>query len=555
MAEITLGSLFDGSGGFPLAAAMCGIRPVWASEVEPFPLRVTTRRLPKMAHLGDVAGIDGGKVEPVDIVTFGSPCQDLSLAGGRAGIHGSRSGLFYEAMRIVSEMREATDGRYPRFIVWENVTGAFSSNKGEDFHAVVQAIADLSEPGAPIPRPEKWARAGEVVGDGFSIAWRTLDAQHWGVPQRRRRIYLVADLAGGRAGAVLFESEGLPRDPSARELAEQVVAAPAGAGARMPGGEDGGVAAFFDVRLTSEGTRNARSNVYETDTSRTLDTSGNAPESNHGGVAVVYGIGGANSRGMLSDNPKAGIYEAATTRTIDTRGGNPACNQGGMVIIEGGGQRPSHRGGGCAESDVMYTLKADGKHAVAYGIDRAAYNQGRNASFSFSVEEELEPTMVSRGPNAVAHPAYSTSKSNHHAQADEGVAGTLCASDWKDPPCVCAEAEDYVVRRLTPLECCRLQGFPDWWCEGLGTDEPTDEDIAFWREVFLENARAAGKAARPRSDAQLRNWLRDPRSDAAEYKMWGNGVALPCVVYVLNGIKHAIDSDKALATPPVQSDV
>lgn len=555
MSDIKLGSLFDGSGGFPLGACAVGIRPVWASEIEPFPLRVTTVRFPRMAHLGDVQKICGGEIEPVDVITFGSPCQDLSLAGTRAGIHGSRSGLFYEAMRIVREMREATHGRYPRFVVWENVTGAFTSNKGGDFHAVLESFARLADEHAAVPRPEKWQRAGEVVGDGWSVAWRTLDAQHWGVPQRRRRIYLVADLAGGRAGEVLFESEGLPRDLASRELAEQEIARPAGAGARGAGREDGGVASFYDVRLTSEGTLNARANVYETETSRTIDTGGNAPESNQGGVAVVYGIGGHNSEGMLSANPDAGIYVAGTSRTLDTRGGNPACNQGGMVVVEGNGSRPSHRGDGYAESDIMYTLNTIERHGVAYGIDRAACNQGRNAKFSFSVDEELSPTMVATGPNAVAHPAYSTSKSNYHAEADEDVAGTLCASDWKDPPTVCAPDIAYVVRRLTPLECCRLQGFPDWWCEGLGTDEPTDADIEHWRGVFSDFAKATGKSPRPKSDGWLRKWLKDPRSDSAEYKMWGNGVALPCVEYVLNGIRWAIDPPDGLEIPPDESDV
>lgn len=531
MGSPTLGSLFDGSGGFPLGACLTGIRPVWASEVEPYPLRVTSARFPNMEHLGDVKRINGKDIRPVDVVTFGSPCQDLSLAGSRKGITGSRSGLFFEAMRIVSEMREATDGRYPRFVVWENVTGAFNSNKGEDFHAVVGAFATLAGGDVPVPRPEKWPRSGEVVGDGWSLAWRTLDAQHWGVPQRRRRVYLVADLAGERAGAVLFESEGLPRDPAARRVAQQGIAAPAGARAQEPGGEDGGLASFFDVRFTSDGTRNARGNAYETETSRTLDTGGNAPESNQGGVAVVYGISSKDSHGMLSDNPTSGFYEASTSRTLDTRGGNPACNQGGMVVVD------------------------RERQGVAYGIDRAAFNQGENARFSFTVDEELEPTMVARGPNAVAHPAYSTSKSNHHAAADEGVAGTLCGSDWKDPPTVCAEGEDYVVRRLTPLECCRLQGFPDWWCDGLADPDPDDFEVARWQRVFEEHAESIGKNTRPKTANQVRRWLQDPASDSAQYKMWGNGVALPCVIHVLNGIRHALKDEYPLAIPPDQSDV
>ena len=208
---LTLGSLFDGSGGFPLGGLLAGITPVWASEIEPFPIRVTTKRLPFMKHYGNISAMDGGKIEPVDIITFGSPCQDMSIAGRRDGLDGSRSSLFYEAVRIIKEMRCATNGKYPRWICWENVPGAFSSNKGEDFKAVLEAVIGITEPNAQVPMPDKarWPYADLYMGDGWSVAYRTLDAQYWGVPQRRRRIYLVADLAGGSAGKILFESEGL----------------------------------------------------------------------------------------------------------------------------------------------------------------------------------------------------------------------------------------------------------------------------------------------------------------------------------------------------------
>lgn len=208
---LTLGSLFDGSGGFPLGGLLAGIIPVWASEIEPFPIRVTTKRLPFMKHLGDISTVSGADIEPVDIITFGSPCTDMSVAGKRAGLEGQQSCLFYQAIRIVKEMRCATNGRYPRYIVWENVPGAFSSNKGADFKAVLEAVCGLKGEDVSVPEPPKgkWANAGEIVGDGFSIAFRQLDAQFWGVPQRRKRIYLVADFAGGSAGKILFESEGV----------------------------------------------------------------------------------------------------------------------------------------------------------------------------------------------------------------------------------------------------------------------------------------------------------------------------------------------------------
>jgi len=188
--ELTLGSLFDGSGGFPLGGMLAGITPLWASEIEPFAVRVTTKRLPQMKHYGDVSALNGAELPPVDIITFGSPCQDMSIAGKRSGLDGSRSSLFYEAVRIIKEMRCATDGRYPRFAVWENVPGAFSSNKGEDFRCVLESLCQVKDESVSVPRFEKWTTAGEILADGFSIAWRVLDAQYWGVPQRRKRIFL-----------------------------------------------------------------------------------------------------------------------------------------------------------------------------------------------------------------------------------------------------------------------------------------------------------------------------------------------------------------------------
>ena len=212
-------SLFDGSGGFPLAASLCGIEPVYASEVEPYPIAVTKSRFPNMKHLGDVSRIKGAEIEPVDIITFGSPCQDMSAAGKRAGLkhtavgdeETTRSGLFMEAIRIIKEMRVKTNGIYPRFAVWENVPGAFSSNRGEDFRLVLEEFIKITEPNAVMPAVPQagWAYADCISGDGWSIAYRVFDAQHWGVPQRRRRIYLVADFKGECARKILFEREGV----------------------------------------------------------------------------------------------------------------------------------------------------------------------------------------------------------------------------------------------------------------------------------------------------------------------------------------------------------
>ncbi len=560
--DLTLGSLFDGSGGFPLGGMICGIKPIWASEIEPFPIRVTTKRIPQMKHYGDISNLSGAKLPPVDIITFGSPCQDMSIAGKRAGLGGSRSNLFYEALRVINEMRSETNGRYPRFIVWENVPGAFSSNKGEDFKAVLEGICRLKDKRFSVPRPAKWSKAGEILADSFSLAWRTLDAQYWGVPQRRKRIYLVADLDGRSAGKILFKSESLSgyTEPCRRpwQTAARTFAAGVGetsvclndqGGERMDITNDvtttlraeahhppcvletagfctehsakaGGIGfdeekaptlragtipaavyenhsqdtrytelkdtaptvsstygtggnnqpfvvekdtRCFDVRFTSEGTRNARHNCYETDTSRTIDTGGNPPDSNQGGVAVVS-------------------------------------VQGTMI---GRAEKNGPMGSGINE-EVSFTLNSTDKHAVA----------------------------------------YSTSKNSHHTQAEEDLANTLVASDWKDPPTVSSKPT-YIVRRLTPTECARLQGFPDDWCADLGTDEPTDNEIKLWQDIFAEYNKAVGKSTKPKTENQIRKWLKCPHSDSAEYKMWGNGVALNCVCFVLAGIVYyAQNSDQ-----------
>ena len=248
---ITLGSLFDGSGGFPLAGAMNGAVPLWAAEIEPYPISVTRERFPHMIHLGNVLDVNGGKIPPVDIITFGSPCQDMSVAGKRAGMQHSakgdedttRSGLFYEAIRIIREMRNATNGKYPTFAVWENVPGAFSSNRGQDFRCVLEELAQVIRGGISIPQPAggKWTAAGEIVGDGFSIAWRVLDAQYWGVPQRRKRIYLVADFADERAGSILFERESLSRNTEPSKASGQAASGNAGGSIERSGQPCGGV--------------------------------------------------------------------------------------------------------------------------------------------------------------------------------------------------------------------------------------------------------------------------------------------------------------------------
>jgi len=205
---MTLGSLFDGIGGWLLAARHAGVTPVWASEIELFPCSVTARHFPDVKQLGDITQIDPNAIEPVDIVCAGSPCQDLSIAGKRKGLCGERSGLFRTAVDIVRRMRERTGGKYPRYFVWENVPGVFSSNAGMDFRSVLEEVGACE---IPIPLNGRWANAGLVELPICEIAWRVFDAKYWGVPQRRRRIFLVADFAadGRCAGEILFESEGV----------------------------------------------------------------------------------------------------------------------------------------------------------------------------------------------------------------------------------------------------------------------------------------------------------------------------------------------------------
>lgn len=603
--KLTLGSLFDGSGGFPLGGLISGITPVWASEIEPFPIRVTTKRLPFMKHYGDVSKMNGAKIEPVDIITFGSPCQDMSIAGKRAGLDGSRSNLFYEAIRIVKEMRCATDGKYPRYIVWENVPGAFSSNKGADFQSVLEEICSVKGYKIDPARPERWPAAGEIVADDFSLAWRVLDAQYWGVPQRRKRIYLVADFAGGSAGKILFESEGVsgytpqgfrPWQGIAGAFEESVGASGCvclndQGGSRMDVTED--VAATLRAEnhghppcvmraagFCTEHSAQARGIGYEEETSPTLragtvpaavyenhsqDTRYTGPLETAPTVNATYGMGGNNqpfvvetpktlfmpfvkgtrphspdegqqwkasdvantlntydvgetwcnelavkvygicskdSNAMKSDNPRSGFYEAETFRCLDANGGNPTCNQGGMAVVVlqgsmiGRADKNGPQGSGVNE-DVSFTLDAADRHAVAYCMTTGSYAQAL---------EERSPTLMAR--------------------------------DYKDPPVVNETEPEYIVRRLTPTECARLQGFPDWWCAGLGTDEPTEDEMEFWTEVFEIHRSVMGTSSKPKSRNQIVKWLKNPHSDSAEYKMWGNGVALPNVYFVLSGIVH-----------------
>ena len=600
---LALGSLFDGSGTFPMAGILSGITPVWASEIEPFPIAVTRKRLPFMKHYGDISKLNGAELPPVDIITFGSPCTDLSVAGKRAGIQAERSGLFFEAIRIIKEMRCKTNGEYPKYIVWENVPGAFSSGGGEDFRCVLEEICKIADESVAIPKPAKWHNAGEILAGHYSVAYRLFDAQYWGVPQRRKRIYLVADFTGECAGKILFESEGVSGYSAEGFRAWQRAAGGAADCIRKASGElclndqDGNrMDVTEDMTCTlraeahhppcvlsagfcTEPSAKARGIGYEEEKSPTL-RAGVVPAAiaidNHpadsrvsissdgnvqtltsrcgtggGNVPMLleypkaYGISAFESNAMKSDNPHSGVYEADTSRTLDCGGGSPACNQGGMAIVEsyalqgsmiGRADKNGPQGNGINE-DVSFTLNTCDKHAVVYAIDRESYNCGQNFARNMGISENgVSSTLNAQGPSAVATPVYTSSKASFFTNAQADTANTLVATDYKDPPLI--NDVGYTVRRLTPQECALLQGMPTWWCEDIGIENPTEEDMAFWRDVFETHRLAVSPEKKPKTDKQILKWLKNPHSDSAEYRMWGNGLSLPTAWFVLAGIAY-----------------
>ncbi|MBO7739141.1 MAG: DNA cytosine methyltransferase [Oscillospiraceae bacterium] len=479
MSNYTLGSLFDGSGGFPLAGSLCGIEPVWASEIEPYPIAVTCSRFPNMKHLGDISKVKGGEVEPVDIVSFGSPCQDLSIAGLRKGLRHeangdeetTRSGLFMEAVRIIKEMREATNGKYPRFALWENVPGAFSSNKGEDFRVVLEELIEIVEPTASMPSvPQNgWPYADCYRGDGWSIAYRVLDAQYWGVPQRRRRIYLVADFGGECAGQILFEREGLR--------------------------------GYFETGRTP----------WQTAAGDAEDGVG---ADDRTGGSVAYSFDRLASNSMKPKNPHSGCRRVEIAKTLDTTDPNPCKNQGGIAIVEpayclqgnmiGRADKNGPQGDGVNE-DVSFTCNTTDRHAVAYSIGNGQLNQ-----ISMSETCNTLDCMHDKQAVLVEH----------------------------ERPAV-----RYIVRRLTPTECARLQGFPGKWGHLEPKSDFSDAEYSFWQEVRNTHAAINGKAEKEYSKDRMLTWYNKLHTDSSEYKMWGNGIALPTALYVMQGIADALKGE------------
>lgn len=573
-----LGSLFDGSGGFPLAGALNGIEPVWASEVEPYPIAVTWSRFPHMKHLGDVSKINGAEIEHVDVITFGSPCQDMSVAGKRAGLKHenkgddktTRSGLFYEAIRIIREMREATNGRYPTFAVWENVPGAFSSNKGEDFRCVLEEFVHVYDEKLSVPRPAdgKWSPAGEIMGDGFSVAWRTLDAQYWGVLQRRKRIYLVADFAGGRAGEILFEREGLCGHSAACGASGQDATADA------PGSVRGSRGTWCLNPWDCQSKR-----IYQPDgvypTLPAMDCGG---ANNQAVIYALQGNGidraetaGCNGRGWRED-------VCYTLNTIDRPAICFKAGQGAKARSMGESETVSptlgSEAGGNSVPAVCYPKVFHSLTAANAGNVESAQQPNcvcyPQVARTLTAEADTSP-CIDRGQNVVCYDARGNGDGTHcptltgdHENrvtdytavavyrspkigeyAADGTASTMLVRDFQSPrDLVCERSKPprkYIIRRLTPLECCRLQGFPDGWGVPDHKDKLSDEELAFWQRVRDTCAGIAGKPPKKYSAKSLTKWYNALHTDSAEYKMWGNGIALPCAAFVLEGIAREGD--------------
>lgn len=537
-----------------------------------------------MVHLGDITKMSGYTIPPVDVVTFGSPCQDLSIAGKRAGMAGERSGLFSEAVRIIREMRYATFGAYPKYAVWENVPGAFSSNKGEDFHAVLQSLCRVIDPDAVIPRPTdargiKWPRAGAILTDHYSLAWRAMDAQHWGVPQRRLRISLVLDLTGGRAGEILFEPESL-RGHFAPGIT------PGQAAPVVVGGctEDANRAFTLKIRSGCEG--GGKGALVQIEKSATLSTLqdqtlfvAEPPK--------AYSFDSLASNSMKSSNPHSGCREVEIAKTLDTSPPDPAKNQGGIAIVEptfciqgntiDRADTAGANGTGVKE-DVCYTLNTIDRPAVAFALD--CRNMTANEELSATLQAKDNGGQSLNYINPVAEPLIYDARGNgdgitsptmtgdHNSRVTDytaitlqgdTVAGALLARDYKGPgradslgrviaqpvgadlyngtltgdkaatlttatgqggantgPSVIEKIIRWIVRRLTPTECERLQGYPDGWT-----------DLGEWVD-------SKGKTHKD--------------ADTPRYKALGNSIALPQWYYVLGGISDRLSEDATLGS-------
>ena len=594
-----LGSLFDGSGGFPLAATLCGVEPVWAAEVEPYPIAVTRTHFPNMKHLGDVCKVNGAEIEPVDIITFGSPCQDLSISGKREGLkheakgdeETNRSGLFMEAVRIIKEMRGATNGKYPTFALWENVPGAFSSNKGEDFRTVLEELIKIAEPDAVMPAvpPRGWPYADSYVGDGWSLAYRVFDAQFWGVPQRRRRIHLVVDFAGGRAQRVLFEREGLRGYPAPGGAEGESPSSDAEnrAGADDSAGDGGGrlAAVAYTLEERSGCAGGGKGALVQEDISPPLRstyhpylfqplidknilddqrgqqinvrTDGKSPTLRaemHGNIPCVMQAAGFKA-GQGARARSIGYKEEIAPSLAAEAGGNsvPSVCIKESRLFENHSQDTRYKGpvdvcpmlpaqigtGGnntpfVVESLPVFCLQGN-------GIDRAD-TAGCNGK---GVKENICYTL-----NTVDRPAvaYSSGNGQTNQTFSKELAGTLnCTHDQQAvlyAPLLNGDSEVcYIVRRLTPTECARFQGFPDNWGTPEEKNSFTDEEYRFWLSVHDTYLAITGKKPKYMTPERLVKWYNKLHTPSSEYKMWGNGIALPPALYCMQGMIDALEED------------
>jgi DNA (cytosine-5)-methyltransferase 1 len=547
--DMKLMSLFDGSGGFPLAASLCGIEPVYAAEVEPYPIAVTKNRFPKMKHLGDVSKVKGGEIEPVDIITFGSPCQDMSIAGKRAGLkhadmgddETTRSGLFLEAIRIIKEMREATNGVYPRYAIWENVPGAFSSNRGEDFRTVLEEFIRVKEKDAVMPAVPQagWAYADCISGDGWSIAYRVFDAQYWGVPQRRRRIYLVADFRGECAQEILFKRESLRGYFEAGRTPWQGIAADA---QNCVGTAIGGVDRYnqsflpgLAQTLRAPGGGDCTPTVLAP--VAVYCHQGNGID-RAGKCLTTYSFDSLSSNSMKSKNPHSGCRAVEIAKTLDTGYPDPSKNQGGIAIVEKiilddqGGQQISV----CTDGKSP-TLRAEAHGNAPYVINKKTLvydTRGNGAG-------ETVPTITGDHNNRITD--YTALCCEAVVYDGANITSPLNKTNPQaGDPChtISTDSRNYIVRRLTPTECARLQGFPDWWGEIPKKDNLTDDEYVFWLNARNTYAKINNKTTKEYSKEQMLSWYNKLHNDSSEYKMWGNGIALPNALYVMQGIAEVV---------------
>lgn len=479
---ITLGSLFDGIGGWPLAATKFGIDPVWGSEIEPFPQKVTKIRFPEMEHLGDITKINGAKIRPVDIITFGSPCQDLSVAGKRKGLDGERSGLFRTAIDIIRRMREKTNGEYPRFIVWENVPGAFSSNKGADFRTVLEEITETK---IPMPASSRWATAGMVRSDSCEIAWRTLDAQYWGVPQRRKRIFLVADFRRQCAGEVLFKPESVSRYSAQSR------------------GEGKGIAGnVADSIRTASGGIDMYNQSFLPEIAQALRAANGGDSTPTVLVPVTFSVGNL-VRGADAEPNNNGVCKTLRADMGDQHPCICLNDQCGQSIRAAGFKCGQGKGGPGWQEEIAPTLSAmDSGNKPAVAIWYMSHADEVMRPVKDGIVTTLNARMGTGGNQVpvVQEPVYSMGHDERSASFTPNKTDPLTAPDYKQPVIVNTR---YKVRRLTPTECERLQGLPDGY-------------------TLIDDKKC---------------------SDSARYKALGNGMAQPCPDFIMEGIANIFMRD------------